>query len=781
MDISNQNINDAAILEFDFIPNGDSLEFRYVFASREYPGFTCTGFNDAFGFFISGPGFNGPFTDNAVNIALIPGTDIPVAINTVNGGAPTGGGNAATCLAANPNYVEDSQYFVDNGTPDPEDINVPGMTVTLTAYANVICGETYHIKLAIGDALDGALDSFVFLEAESFNSNSAVQVNLDIPIGVNDSTLYEGCGQAVLQFIRPVASTGVDEVAYLNVTGSAINGVDFQPALPDSISFPMGVDTVSFVLTAPADGIFEGQEYVQVVITNIASGCGGQEVTSDFIFYVNEADPLQISGFDGALVDCNDEIDLFPTVTGGYGEYQYAWTNGATADTITVSPGFTTTYFVVVSDTCGAGSQQTSFEVEVPVYPPVQVDLGEDIVVEECDVTVTLVPQVSGGFGQYDYQWVNQGVVVGTSPTLDFLVETSTSITLTVSDDCQATGVDMIDIILPPVEVTAFLPDIFSASSCLEEIMLPVVSDGGIGQKTYRWFVDGELVEQGTNLFFMYHPSMGQNVVMQAEDECQNIASDSTFIPFNFPEVFLETTPDTSICRNTGAQLFAKVSGGSGGFRYEWPSINSTDSIIEVFPRQNSVYPVNVRDTCGMRADETVRVDIRVVFADFEWDNLDFYGLQIRNRSLPFEATYEWDFGDGATSIERDPRHFFDETIPFTVQLVTTDMMGCTDTTSRVTQPPIELFIPTAFTPNEDGVNDMFVIHGPNITEFHMQIFDRWGNMVFETDDIQKRWNGSHNGGDHYPTTSMYNYRIKYKGEREEDALERTGTISVIR
>jgi gliding motility-associated-like protein len=171
-----------------------------------------------------------------------------------------------------------------------------------------------------------------------------------------------------------------------------------------------------------------------------------------------------------------------------------------------------------------------------------------------------------------------------------------------------------------------------------------------------------------------------------------------------------------------------------------------------------------------------------VVFADFEWDNLDYYGLQLRNRSLPLEnSTFAWDFGDGATSTELDPRHFFDEIDPFTVQLITMDEAGCTDTTSRVTQPPIEIFIPTAFTPNGDGVNDMFVIHGPNITEFSMKIFDRFGALVFETDDILRRWNGSHNGGDYFPTASLYNYIIRFKGEREEDAIVRTGTISVIR
>src|SRR5690606_1780277 len=110
------------ILEFDFVPNGDSLMFRYVFASKEYPGYTCSSFNDAFGFFISGPGINGPFSNNAINIALIPGTDVPVAINTLNSGTPSGGNLASTCFNANPDWVEHSMYFVENGDEPDGDI-----------------------------------------------------------------------------------------------------------------------------------------------------------------------------------------------------------------------------------------------------------------------------------------------------------------------------------------------------------------------------------------------------------------------------------------------------------------------------------------------------------------------------------------------------------------------------------------------------------------------------------------------------------------------------------
>src|SRR5690606_36291151 len=66
--LSGQDINDAAILEFDFVPTGDSLKFKYVFGSEEYPTFVCSQYNDAFGFFLSGPGLSGPFSNNSVNI-----------------------------------------------------------------------------------------------------------------------------------------------------------------------------------------------------------------------------------------------------------------------------------------------------------------------------------------------------------------------------------------------------------------------------------------------------------------------------------------------------------------------------------------------------------------------------------------------------------------------------------------------------------------------------------------------------------------------------------------
>ena len=142
--------NDAAVLEFDFVPATTTLTFNYVFSSDEYNEFVNSTYNDVFGFFVNG-----------TNCALVPGTSTPVAVNTVNGGNPFG--TSAT----------NSQYFVNNDPNDPGPATVntemDGLTTKFTCSATVTAGQTNHIKLAIADTSDTSLDSNVFIEAGSFS------------------------------------------------------------------------------------------------------------------------------------------------------------------------------------------------------------------------------------------------------------------------------------------------------------------------------------------------------------------------------------------------------------------------------------------------------------------------------------------------------------------------------------------------------------------------------------------------------------------------------------
>ena len=106
--LSGQTTIDACILEFDLIPQGDTVSVRYVFSSEEYKNAVCGPYNDVFAFFISGPGITG-----AENIALVPGTNIPVTINTINNGIPGTAGSLVNCTSMGMGSPF-TAYFVNN-------------------------------------------------------------------------------------------------------------------------------------------------------------------------------------------------------------------------------------------------------------------------------------------------------------------------------------------------------------------------------------------------------------------------------------------------------------------------------------------------------------------------------------------------------------------------------------------------------------------------------------------------------------------------------------------
>ena len=143
------NTYDATTLSFDFVSSGDSAYFNYSFASEEYVEWVGSSYNDVFGFFVNGQ-----------NVALLPGTDTPVSINTVSN-------------------VSNADLFTDNSLiqgESPYAFEYDGFTDVFTAeITGLEPGETYNIMLGIADAGDNYYDSAVFLEAGSF-SEAIVEV-----------------------------------------------------------------------------------------------------------------------------------------------------------------------------------------------------------------------------------------------------------------------------------------------------------------------------------------------------------------------------------------------------------------------------------------------------------------------------------------------------------------------------------------------------------------------------------------------------------------------------
>ena len=467
--LSSASTEDAAILEFDFEAVGSSISFRYVFASEEYLEYVNAGFNDVFGFFITGQNPNGG-NYSSTNIALIPGTSIPVTIDNLNN-------------------VSNSQYYNNNGdgssAPQNADntvVQYDGFTDVLTASADVVCGQIYHIKIAIADAGDGSFDSGVFLEAQSFTSVSPISANSQVTTVGNlpANQIMEGCGAAEIQFTR-TDSINFNQTFLLSYGGNASNGVDYT-FLPSTITFTAGQATQSVNIISIYDLLAEGTESLNVTITY--SGDCGQNQTETITLWIVDQSPLTLNLLDQVVVDCLnvDSLNLIASPSGGNPDYFHVWSTGATTSFITVNPLVTTTYYVTVTDDCGYQSVYDSIEVVIPINPPLLLEVSNDTSVMCPNSPVDLFSTITGGAGGYSWSWSNgnsqQDISIQTMETNQY--------DLTVTDMCGASVSESVLVIVVLPVITA---QPYGATSICpgDSAEIGVLVSNGTGVYDYNW------------------------------------------------------------------------------------------------------------------------------------------------------------------------------------------------------------------------------------------------------------------------------------------------------
>lgn len=227
-----------------FQPSSDTLRFKYVFASEEYPEYACREYNDLFGFFISGPGINGTFQNKGINIAKIPNTNKAVTINNIHPEYKLNNCPAAYSEMYHANL--DKQPVFD------------GYLDVFTAEVPVIPCETYTIKLIIADVGDKRLDSGVFLEAKSFGTNA-------LKVEVTNAVAVEGCSDAKVAF-KLSQRKSADYVIPLKIIGGDAQNSDYK-AIPSAITIPKGELVSSFNIQAIKDQLKEDFESIGVEYT----------------------------------------------------------------------------------------------------------------------------------------------------------------------------------------------------------------------------------------------------------------------------------------------------------------------------------------------------------------------------------------------------------------------------------------------------------------------------------------------------------------------------------
>lgn len=329
---------DASWIQFDFIPEDSQIFIQYVFGSEEYNQYVDSSFNDVFGFFVNGE-----------NIALLPGTDIPVAINNVNNGFASSG-QSANGPCTNCEFYRDN---ADLANP-PYYIECDGMTTVLTATATVNPGEINTIKIAIADAGDASLDSWVFIKAESF---SVQDPHLQLTPKTGNALVYtEHCWEALYldQFNEPVTDAEIEFI----ITG------------PNSESSGSAFTNDNGVAVFCYTGLYEGTDTITAQINSL----------SDSAVFTWEGLPAE--EFTVSLFSEPEDLDVILEGAGTYEEETEVHISASIAKGFIFS-GWTGEHAGLLND---AGSETTFFimpdhDVEfTAVYEYVEMDLVPAII-----------------------------------------------------------------------------------------------------------------------------------------------------------------------------------------------------------------------------------------------------------------------------------------------------------------------------------------------------------------------------------------------------------------
>ncbi|MBI3502506.1 MAG: gliding motility-associated C-terminal domain-containing protein [Bacteroidetes bacterium] len=328
-------------------------------------------------------------------------------------------------------------------------------------------------------------------------------------------------------------------------------------------------------------------------------------------------------------------------------------------------------------------------------------------------------------FGGINYSW-------STGNTIDSIIVVKPTITTTysviITDTC-GTDTSSITVFVNPLPNANFsgITSFCNGSSSV------LTASGGI---SYLWST-GE-----TAATIIISPSLSTTYTLIAMNNC---GSDTTSIPVTVlsPPVVV-ISGNTFLCKGNPGVLTA-----SGGSVYSW-NTGATTSSIAISPSTNTTsFFVIALNQCGSdTADTTVILVPKTVSSfSYAYDTCVYSCIQFNDQSQ--NAFYwQWQFGDGDTSMRENPCHFY-LSGQYTIMLITLNSFQMCPDTSKASlkyfaaDTSLSLIIPNVFTPNGDGQNDAFKISGLNrCSPFSLKIVDRWGGLMFETTDYGFVWDG---------------------------------------
>ncbi len=504
---------------------------------------------------------------------------------------------------------------------------------------------------------------------------------------------------------------------------------------------------------------------VTTVYTVIGVDANGCEGTSQVTVTVNGTGAaLVITGTD---ISCNGLTDgSAEVVATGTGPFNYNWLPSGGTNSIASGLG-AGTYTVEVTDGNGCVSNET-----IDIDEPTTIDLTISSTPSDCTVdngSATVV--ATGGTGGYTYSWTPGGATTAAVPNLGPGVY---SVEVTDGNGCiQNETVNVGTVNGPNITV-----DAVNDVSCVGETdgSATVSVTGGTPGYTYDWTPTGGTAPSATGL----SPG-GYTVTVTDAAGCVAFEDVTIGEP---SEVSLLGMATDSECGLNNGSVVVDAMGGTGPYSYAWvPNVSMTPSAIDLAPGD---YTVTVTDASGCSVDATYTVGLIAGLAvtitpnNFtinQGDNVDL--VVTAQPNLP-NLTYTWTPSTGLSCDDcPNPTASPNETTTYTVVVTSDD--GCegeATVTIVVEQPCLGAYIPTVFSPNEDGTNDALCVLSDCVESMDLSIYNRWGERVFQSTEQNNCWDGRHRG--ELVNSGSFIYKLNVTLTNGE-TVEESGNITVVR
>lgn len=447
--------------------------------------------------------------------------------------------------------------------------------------------------------------------------------------------------------------------------------------------------------------------------------------------------------------------------TGGIGPYSYTWTPGGLTGSSQSALG-AGTYTILVNDANNC-SGTTTLQITQPTnsLSATVNNTGAGCGVSNGSATVT----VTGGTSGYTYNWLPSG---GSSTTATNLAAGTYSVIITDANGCTFTATTNIAsagggptlAIASQSNISCFGDNDGSAS---------ITATGSPSSFTYTWMPSGGNAASASGL------SGGTYTIVVGNGTA--CTSSITVIITQPTAIQANITSSPENCGVGDGVASINPTGGTSPYTVQWQNGNTTNTITAL---TSGIYSVQITDNNGCVTTASTAVGVQgSLFVDAGFGSTIHNGETTQlSASAPSGATISWSpSGSLGCSTCANTSASPLETTTYTI---VASYNGCTGSDTVTVWVDIicgDLFIPTAFSPNNDGENDVLYVYGNCIETIELTIFDRWGEKVFETTDPKQGWDGTFNGRVLNPAGFAYVLKATVKGEQ----ISKKGNVTLVK